>query len=148
MREIELNHININGTEYPLHCDFNVLEIIQDKFTSVNQFERDLLGLTPLRDENGDLQRDESGSILNSQGEPKIKAIVYGLYLMIREGQRIDARQTGKEWEELPLDVIREECTVPFTDIADILHETFKRCFNVKKKVAKKTTRRRKNTTS
>ena len=141
MKNIELNHIDINGVKYPLYCDLNVLELIQDKFTSVNQFERDLLGLTPII-ENGELQRDENGSILNTRGEPKIKAIVYGLYLMIREGQRIDARQTGKEWEELPLDDIRECCSVPFGELAAVLHDEFNRCFNVKKK--SRTTRRRK----
>ena len=148
MKEIELNHIEINGVKYPVYCDLNVLELIQEKFTSVNQFERDLLGLTPLIDEHGELMRDDSGSILNSQGEPKIKAIVYGLYLMIREGQRIDARQTGKEWEDFPIEEIQEMCNVPFSKIAVILHDEFNRCFNVKKKSKPRTTRRRKNTTS
>ena len=146
MKEVELNHIEINGVKYPIYCDLNVLEVIQDKFTSVNKFERDLLGLTPIY-ENGELQRDENGSILNSQGEPKIKAIVYGLYLMIREGQRIDARQTGREWEELPLDEIRECCSIPFSELAVILHDEFNRCFDVKKKSRTRRTRRRKSTT-
>lgn len=147
MREIDLNHIDINGVMYPIYCDLNVLEVIQEEFTSVNKFERDLLGLTPLIDDDGNLQRDESGSILNSQGEPKIKAIIYGLYLMIREGQRIDARQNGKEWEELSIDEIRENCTVPFNELAAILHDEFNRCFNVKKKLKTMTRRRKKNTT-
>ena len=144
MKDIDLNHIEINGVKYPVFCDLNVLEVIQEKFTSVNKFERDLLGLTPLY-QDGELQRDEKGLILNSQGEPKIKAIVYGLYLMIREGQRIDARQTGKEWEELSMDEIRECCTIPFSDLATLLHDEFNRCFNVKKKSK---TRTRKNSTT
>ena len=147
MKNIDLNHIEINGVRYPIYCDLNVLELIQENFTSVNKFERDLMGLTPLLDENGEVKRNEEGSILNTQGEPKIRAIVFGLYLMIKEGQRIDTRQTGKEWEELSIDEIREACSVPFGELAVILHDEFNRCFNVKKKL-KRTTRRKKNTSA
>lgn len=137
----------MNGVKYPIYCDLNVLELIQEEFTSVNKFERDLMGLTPLIDENGEVKRNEEGSILNLQGEPKIKAIVFGLYLMIREGQRIDSRQTGKEWEELTIDEIRELCTIPFGELARKLHEEFNRCFDIKKK-SKRATSRRKSTST
>ena len=147
MKEIELNHIEINGQKYPIYCDLNVLEIIQEHFPSINSFERDLLGLTPLRDDKGEVQRDENGSILNTPGEPKIKAIVFGLYLMIKEGERIDTRQTGREWDELTLEEIREVCTMPFGKVAEILHEEFNRCFDVKKKSNVRTRSRRKSTT-
>lgn len=145
MKTIELNHIEIDGVKYPIYCDLNVLELIQDNFTSINKFERDILGLTPLLDENGEIKRNEEGLILNSQGEPKIRAIVFGLYLMIKEGQRIDTRQTGKEWEELTIDDIRELCAVPFMELSEKLHAEFNRCFEVKKKL-KRQTNRRKNT--
>ena len=147
MKHIELSHIEMNGVKYPIYCDLNVLELIQEEFTSVNKFERDLMGLTPLIDENGEVKRNEEGSILNLQGEPKIKAIVFGLYLMIREGQRIDSRQTGKEWEELTIDEIRELCTIPFGELAQKLHEEFNRCFDIKKK-SKRATSRRKSTST
>lgn len=145
MKNIILNHIEIDGVKYPIYCDLNVLELIQDNFTSINKFERDILGLTPLLDENGEIKRNEEGLILNSQGEPKIRAIVFGLYLMIKEGQRIDTRQTGKEWEELTIDDIRELCKVPFMELSEKLHAEFNRCFEVKKKL-KRQTNRRKNT--
>ena len=145
MKTIELNRIEIDGVKYPIYCDLNVLELIQDNFTSINKFERDILGLTPLLDENGEIKRNEEGLILNSQGEPKIRAIVFGLYLMIKEGQRIDTRQTGKEWEELTIDDIRELCKVPFMELSEKLHAEFNRCFEVKKKL-KRQTNRRKNT--
>lgn len=145
MKNIILNHIEIDGVKYPIYCDLNVLELIQDNFTSINKFERDILGLTPLLDENGEIKRNEEGLILNSQGEPKIRAIVFGLYLMIKEGQRIDTRQTGKEWKELTIDDIRELCAVPFMELSEKLHAEFNRCFEVKKKL-KRQTNRRKNT--
>ena len=143
MKEIELSHIEVDGVIYPAYCDMNVLEILQNTFKSVNAFERELLGLTPIK-ENGELKRNEEGYILNVQGEPKIGAIVAGLTLMIREGQRIDTRQTGKEHEELTELEIREILTNPF-EIAKSVHEVFNRCFEAKKKL-KKTQSRKRNT--
>jgi len=137
----------MEGVKYPIYCDLNVLELIQEEFTSVNKFERDLMGLTPLLDENGEIKRNDEGAILNLQGEPKIKAIVFGLFLMIKEGQRIDTRQTGTEWEELTIDDIRELCTIPFNELSQILHEEFNRCFNIKKK-SKRATSRKRNTSA
>ena len=147
MKNIILNHIEIDGVKYPIYCVLNVLELIQDNFTSINKFERDILGLTPLLDENGEIKRNEEGLILNSQGEPQIRAIVFGLYLMIKEGQRIDTRQTGKEWEELTIDDIRELCAVPFMELSEKLHAEFNRCFEVKKKLKRQTTRRKNTAT-
>ena len=143
MREVELNHININGIEYPLHCDLFALEVLQNEFQSVNKFERDLLGLTPLRDENGEVKRNDEGVILNAQGEPKIGAIIRGLYVMIKEGQRINGRQTGKEYEEITYEEIGENCFIPFTKLADILHDEFNHSFSVKKKSSTKRPRKK-----
>ena len=67
--------------------------------------------------------------------------------MLIREGQRIDARQTGKEWEELTIKEIRECCNVPFTELSKVLHEEFNRCFDVKKK-SKRITSRKRNTST
>lgn len=148
MKDIELNYVDIGGAKYPIYCDLNVLEIIQDNYESINKFERDLLGLTPLRSEDGELQRDDKGLILNKTGEPKIKAVALGLFLMIREGQRIDTRQTGTQHEELTAEELREITSVPFTDLANVLHDEFNRCFNVKKKLTTRTRRSRKKSTS
>ena len=65
---------------------------------------------------------------------------------MIREGQRIDKRQTGHEWEDITIEEFYENCNIPFRDLAYITHEAFNRCFNVKKKSKTKTTRRKRST--
>jgi hypothetical protein len=134
MRNIEINEVEINGKQYPIYCDLNVLELIQDNFVSINQFERDILGLTPIKDENGELVRDDNGALKQMQGEPKIKAIAFGLYVMIREGQRIKQRETGEEVEYITQEDIREGCRESFLKLSEIVRTEFNRCFIIKKK--------------
>lgn len=143
MRNIDINEVEINGKQYPIYCDLNVLELIQDNFVSINQFERDILGLTPIRDENGELVRDDNGALKQMQGEPKIKAIAFGLYVMIREGQRIKQRETGEEVEYITQEDIREGCRESFLKLSEIVRTEFNRCFTIKKKESnrKKTSR-------
>ena len=93
LKDIKLNEIEMNGEKYPFYCDLNVLELIQDNFKSVNQFERDILGLSPIRDEDGEVKRNDKGEILHEQIEPRIKAVAFGVFVMIREGQRIRERE-------------------------------------------------------
>jgi hypothetical protein len=134
MKEIELNKIEINGTEYPIYCDLNVLDLIQENFESVNEFERGILGLVPLRDKDGELMRDETGALLQEQHEPKIKTVAFGLFVMIREGQRIQKRETGEDVELIQKEDIMEGCRTSFIELAEIVREEFNKCFAFKKK--------------
>ena len=134
MKEINLNKIEINGTEYPIYCDLNVLDLIQENFESVNEFERGILGLVPLRDKDGELMRDETGALLQEQHEPKIKTVAFGLFVMIREGQRIQKRETGEDVELIQKEDIMEGCRTSFIELAEIVREEFNKCFAIKKK--------------
>ena len=40
-----LNTITLQGEKYPIRCDINVCEMLQDEFGSLAEFERRLLGL-------------------------------------------------------------------------------------------------------
>ena len=143
MRNIEIDEIELNRKMYPIYCDLNVLELIQDNFVSINQFERDILGLTPIRDEDGELVRDDNGALKQIQGEPKIKAVAFGLFVMVREGQRIRQRETGEEVEFITQEDIREGCRESFLKLSDIVRTEFNKCFTIKKKenTRKKTSR-------
>ena len=143
MRELEINHININEINYPIYCDLNVLEAVQEEFKSVGEFERQLKGLTVKHDENGDIVRNENGSILHDTIEPRIKAVVYALYIMVAEGQRIEKNRFGIETEPLPIDVIREFNHVNYVELSGILGAEFDKCFSSKKNLMEKKTRRR-----
>ena len=147
MREAELNHIRINEINYPIYCDWNVLEAVQDEFGSIGEFERQLKGLKIKYDDNGDIVRNDKGMILHDTGEPRIKAVAYALYIMIAEGQRIEKDREGKEPERLSINDIREFNGVNYMELSHILGEEFDRCFNSKKKLtAEKKTRYRKQT--
>lgn len=134
MRDIELNEIEINDVKYPIYCDLNVLELIQENFESVNEFERGILGLTPLRDKDGELMRNEAGELIQKQVEPKIKAIAFGLFVMIREGQRIRKRETGDDTPLIDKDEIMEGCRTSFLELAEVVRTEFNKCFVIKKK--------------
>jgi hypothetical protein len=134
MKEIKLSKIEINGTEYPIYCDLNVLDLIQENFESVNEFERGILGLVPLRDKDGELMRDDTGALLQEQHEPKIKTVAFGLFVMIREGQRIQKRKTGEDVELIQKEDIMEGCRTSFIELAEIVREEFNKCFAIKKK--------------
>ena len=142
MTDITLNHIDIEGVSYPLYCDLNVLEKAQDEFKSINQFERDLLGLEIVRDDKGEPVRDENGRIKSEAGEPKIRAISFALREMILEGMKIEKRQNGKEPEDISGDELIEICDIDYRDLSFKLHQEFNRCFEAKKK--KKVTKTRK----
>ena len=45
--------IRIGEKDYPMKMDLNVLEHIQEEYGSINQFERDILGIEYVKDENG-----------------------------------------------------------------------------------------------
>ena len=134
MTEIKLNRIEIDGVSYPLYCDLNVLEKAQEEFESINQFERDLIGLEIIRDDKGEPIYDNEGYIMKSQGEPKIKAVSFALREMIREGQKVEERQDGIEPAEITGEELIELCDIGFQELSIKLHQEFNRCFESKKK--------------
>ena len=53
-----LNTIILQGKTYPIRCDINVCEAVQDEFGSLPAFERKLLGLEFQRDEMDGLKSE------------------------------------------------------------------------------------------
>lgn len=49
----KLKRILINGKTYPIKMDLNVLETIQNEYGTINEFERDILGLKFAKDAEG-----------------------------------------------------------------------------------------------
>lgn len=122
----ELNRIKIGDREYPVKIDINVLEVIQEKYGSINQFELDILGL-------GNIQYDEEGNVTSAEKkEPSVKAIKAVLPAMINEGMKITADSENKEFEPVKAEdiYIRE---INLTKTAKAIHNELKRCFQTKK---------------
>jgi hypothetical protein len=151
MTDIKLNYIDIGGMEFPIYCDLNVLEKAQEEFESLTRFERELIGLELVRDADGNLVLNEDGTIKKKEGEPKIKALSFALREMVREGRKIEERQTGEEPVDISEDELIELCDIGYRELSFKLHQEFNRCFEAKKK--KKVTKTKKtnpktNTTS
>lgn len=130
---MKLNTINLGGKKYPLLCDLNVLETLQDEFGTVSEFERKLLGVRYVKDSEGNLIYDEDGNARMELVEPSIKAIKIALVEMVNEGIAYEAYSQGRSWEMIDELDVMVMCTIPYSDLANILHDEYKRCFLTKK---------------
>ncbi len=128
----KLKRIVIAGRSLPIKMDLNVLEHIQNEYGMISEFERDLLGLKPVRDGNGKVVYEGEEPVMESV-EPSIKAIKTVLPFMINEGLAVEAEETGRSWETVSDRWVFANCSIGFVELADIIHEEFSRCFRTKK---------------
>lgn len=128
-----LKRIIIGGKTYPYKIDLNVLEYIQDEYGTINQFERDLIGLRFKKDAEGNQVYTGDGEPVMIKTEPSIKAIKTVLPAAINEGLAIEADEENRPFEKVTEEFVIRECTIPFDVLGTMLHEEFKRCFVTKK---------------
>ena len=129
----ELKKIIIKGKTYPVKIDLNVLQVIQEEYGSINEFERDLLGIKYQKDEDGNQIYDEKGDPAIYFVEPSVRAISMVLPLMINEGLAVEAHRTGREPEQVENSEILAECDISYEYLAEIIHEEYSACFVTKK---------------
>lgn len=129
----KLKKIQIAGKTYPMKCDLNVLEAVQEEFGSVNEFERQLLGIKLKKDAEGKQLYTKDGDPQIEIVEPSIKAIRVALPLLINEGLVIEAEQKGIAPEHLKEIDIIAGCSISFELLSRIIHEEYKKCFLTKK---------------
>lgn len=125
----KLKTIHIGDKEYPYKIDIYVLEEIQEKYGSIEQFELDLRGLILHVDKEGKAILNEENKRQYASKEPSIKAINFILPLMIREGLEIDNKKTDK----LEVKDIMRNMEISYEWLSEIIHEEFLRCFKLKK---------------
>ena len=142
MREIKVDHITIGDNKFPVYCDLRVLEQIQDKYETVSKYERALLGQEIVYDDDGNPLRNEDGSIEKTYREPSVKAIVTGLYLMVKEGQKIESKQ-GIEADPIDEDDIYALVGESPLTLSLLVHGLFMKCFSTKKNEDNKQTTRK-----
>lgn len=75
----KVEYLEIDGKKYPIFCDFNVLEEIQNKYEEIDNFDKILTG-----------RKDD-----DTTGEINISALKYILMLMLNEGSEIDGKATN-----------------------------------------------------
>ncbi len=137
MRKTKMERIEINGTSYPIRCDMNVLEEIQDeRGISISQFEREMIGAVILRDEEGKPQINDDMTLKLIKGNPKIKTLMMALELFINEGLAIEAEEKGTKLKRVTESDLRRECDMSPEELSGILHKEFARCVAVKKKTS------------
>lgn len=129
---MKLKKIVIDGKTYPMKIDMNVLEHIQENYGPVSEWEMDILGLKYEKDSDGKQKYDKDGNAIIRKVEPSIKAIKAVLPEAINEGLAIEAEEFGRVFEPVSEEIIRE-CNISFELLAKMLHEEFKRCFEIKK---------------
>ena len=144
MRKIYIPTVEIDGEEYPIYCDLYVLSQIQERM-DINDFERGIIGVEVVRDEDGNPEHDENGNIHLVRGKYDIGAMIMGLTLMINEGMMIDAEQNGKEYDPVDEKYLARVCDMPLVQLSNVIHEAFGRCL-ISKKNRKKAASRKKNT--
>lgn len=123
----KLNYIELSNGKYPMKCDLNVLELVQEEYGKLSLFERELSGLRPTG------EKDEKGNSLYAREEPSVKVIRFALTLMVNEGIDIENAKRKKEREhitEQEAGVLASDVNI--FDIAEKLHKEFLRCFESK----------------
>ena len=129
----KLKRIIMDGKTYPIKMDLNVLEIIQNEYGTINEFERDILGLKFAKDKNGNQIYKKDGDPQMYIGETSVKAIKIALPAMINEGLEIEADDQGKEFKPVEESFVFRNCNISFEILGKMIHEEFRRCFEVKK---------------
>ena len=130
-----LNTVTIGGHKLPIKCDFNILQILQENFGTLKQFEQKLLGLVPVLDKAGNqvYEKDSNGEevIKFRTTEPSLKAIALTLPMMINEGRQ-QAEAQGEDIEEFDYKQAIKEADFSIIDVAVELHTEYRRCFDRK----------------
>lgn len=154
--DFNLGNIQIGGKNYPICCDMRVLAEIQESYPgTIPQFEMDMIGLDYVRDDDGVIQfeKDKDGisRAKKTLGAPKVRTLMLALELMLREGINLynvqhagDPDRIDYGAPEATASTLAVICRIPYTDLAQILHAEFSKCFGaetVKKKEPKKRTR-------
>ena len=126
---MEITRIRLSKTlEVPFRCDLYVLNAIQNQYGTIEAFERELVGMYR-KEDSGDTADDAY-----EMREPSIKAVLFALPVMVREGFRAEKEENGRDIPDindmqLVLNIQRD-----YRLIADDIHEELRRCFGVKKK--------------
>jgi len=135
MKPIEVFHLNIGDEKFPLYCDLNVMDQVQQKYESISDFERKLMGWKVIHDEDGAPVYEEDGVTLKKEkGDPSISTILDALYLMIKEGQAVEAIQgaaEGSRTEPVTMDELKMATfsSTDFITLSVVLHAVFMKCF-------------------
>lgn len=128
MFEKEQDTITLSGKEYPIKCSILVLEKIQDKYETLENFED---GLSIFED----TKEDEEIKVKF----PKMTALCDALYWMIQEGEEITAEEEGRKPVKYRRESLARKMDGSLFATAQILKREFGRSFISKNQKTTKT---------
>ena len=79
----KLSYITLSGETFPLRCGMEVLEEIQEKYGSIDEFESRIMLFVPQKDEEGKEVVNEEGVAIGQYITPKIKDLGDALYCLL-----------------------------------------------------------------
>ena len=127
----KLNTVRIGTKKLPIKCDFNILQILQEEFGTLKNFEQKLIGMVPVLDKDGN-QVYENETMKFTTTEPNLRAIAVALPLMINEG-KIQAQAQGETETDFDYKTAIAEADFSIIEVAVDLHNEYRRCFDRKK---------------
>ena len=138
----KLNKVTIGGKKIPIKCDFAVLQIIQEEFGTLKNFEQKLIGIVPVLDKDGNQvyeTKNGNETLKFKTTEPSLKAIALVLPIMINEGRK-QMEEQGEEPTDFDYKKAIAEADFSIIDVALEIHNEYRRCFDRKKLTASKRT--------
>lgn len=126
----KMRTIKAEGREYPIFCDFNVLEYIQEKYGSIEVYQMKVAGLKKNRD-----GRDYVAGAVN------VRAVLDGLQIMINEGidiQNDNKADTQEHVSKSDVGRILRMAELPLGAIPEIILNEISDCVLPKKKEPEK----------
>ena len=143
----KLNKVTIGGKKIPIKCDFAVLQLIQEEFGTLKNFEQKLIGMVPVLDKDGNTVYETKNGVETIKfktTEPSLKAIALALPIMINEGKK-QMEEQGEEPTDFDYKKAIAEADFSIIDVALEIHNEYRRCFDRKKLTASKRTATKKS---
>lgn len=122
MLEKNISHIEFMGTSYPYKCTIGVLEKLQDKYGTLNNFENEFK-----------FKNQEVGEDGRARLEIGISAMIFALSAMIVEGCEIEPCKAKPPTEAQLRAYACDEYGLH--ELFDLVNNEFSRCFDAKKNV-------------
>ncbi len=139
----KLSYITLSGETYPIRCGMEVLEEIQDRYGSIDEFEKKIMIFEPQRDEDGNPVENEDGNVIGQYMTPRIKDLGDALHMMVTAGLEMEAEESEKPVKKVTRRELLEKADMTPVSLGLALHAELMRCFRTKNAVTTQTREKR-----
>lgn len=127
--------IKIGDKDVPIRIDYEVIDVIEEEYETLEKFQMALLGFDWKRNEDGTFDYDDEGRPQPIVTRPSTKALKLILPLMVNEGLRYEAKKNNTEYEPMDDDLIIMECEIDRNYLISIIQDEIARCQRIKKPI-------------